>query len=56
MCGAEKLVVKFPDFVLKSFLRSIPFLSRLADATETEVNEEYLKMRWDEQDPPPASL
>ena len=46
LAGAEKLVAQFPHFVLTSFLWSMPFLQRLADGTETEVNEQYLLARW----------
>lgn len=44
--GAEKFVLKFPHAVLASFLWSMPFLGKLAEVTETEVFEEYLKARW----------
>lgn len=44
--GAEKFVLKFPHTVLASFLWSMPFLSKLAEVTETEVFEEYLNARW----------
>ena len=44
--GAEKLVIKFPHNVLDSFLWSIPFLQKLASASETEVVEDYLVARW----------
>jgi hypothetical protein len=44
--GAEKLVLKFPHTVLTSFLWSMPYLSRLADISETELVEQYLEARW----------
>jgi hypothetical protein len=49
--GCEKFVIKFPLAVLNSFLRSFEFVNRIADQNETEVNEEYLKMRWKEWTP-----
>lgn len=44
--GAEKLVLKFPQHVLSSFLWSMPYLSKLADMTETALVEQYLEARW----------
>eukprot|EP00929_Paragymnodinium_shiwhaense_P006962 TRINITY_DN110917_c0_g1_i1.p1 TRINITY_DN110917_c0_g1~~TRINITY_DN110917_c0_g1_i1.p1 ORF type:complete len:1359 (-),score=274.04 TRINITY_DN110917_c0_g1_i1:169-4245(-) len=44
--GAEKLVLKFPHNVLASFLWSMPFLSKLAEVSETALVEEYLEARW----------
>ena len=38
--GCEKFVIKFPMAVLNSFLRSFEFVQKIADQTETEVNEE----------------
>jgi len=49
--GCEKFVIKFPLPVLNSFLRSFSFVKRIAHNTETEVMEEYLKMRWAEHKP-----
>jgi len=51
LAGCEKFVVKFPLPVLNSFLRSFGFVEQLAHKTETEVMEEYLKMRWAEHTP-----
>jgi len=50
--GGEKFVLKFPLEVLNSFLRSFEYAQRITDKTETEVMEEYLKVRWTEHDPP----
>jgi len=50
--GCEKFVMKFPLPVLNSFLRSFTFINRLTSSTETEVTEEYLKVRWQEHAPP----
>merc|ERR1712217_591529 len=49
--GCEKFVIKFPLPVLNSFIRSFEFVLKIADNVETEVNEEYLKMRWKEWNP-----
>jgi len=49
--GCEKFVVKFPLPVLNSFLRSFSFVEKIAEKTETEVMEDYLKMRWKEHEP-----
>ncbi|CAK0829857.1 unnamed protein product, partial [Prorocentrum cordatum] len=54
--GCEKFVVKFPLMVLNSFLRSFEFVERIVDETETQVVEEYLKMRWRENTPSPGPL
>jgi len=54
--GCEKFVVKFPLAVLNSFLRSFAYVHQLAHRTETEVMEEYLKMRWNEHTPPLGPL
>mmetsp|Transcript_58348 Transcript_58348/g.130381 ORF Transcript_58348/g.130381 Transcript_58348/m.130381 type:complete len:869 (-) Transcript_58348:114-2720(-) len=51
LAGCDKFVVKFPLPVLNSFLRSFEFVERLCVETETEVNEDYLKTRWVEQQP-----
>jgi len=50
LAGCEKFVTKFPLPVLNSFLRSFEFVEQIATRTETEVMEEYLKMRWTEND------
>lgn len=47
--GCEKFSTKFPLQVLNSFLRSFEFVEKVANETETEVMEQYLKMRWSEQ-------
>eukprot|EP00929_Paragymnodinium_shiwhaense_P013106 TRINITY_DN120972_c0_g1_i1.p1 TRINITY_DN120972_c0_g1~~TRINITY_DN120972_c0_g1_i1.p1 ORF type:complete len:912 (-),score=183.20 TRINITY_DN120972_c0_g1_i1:119-2854(-) len=49
--GCEKFVVKFPLAVLQSFLRSFRYVQLIAKASETEVMEEYLCMRWREHTP-----
>jgi hypothetical protein len=49
--GCEKFVIKFPLPVLNSFLRSFGFVEEIAHKTETQVMEEYLKMRWQEHTP-----
>mmetsp|Transcript_84601 Transcript_84601/g.274071 ORF Transcript_84601/g.274071 Transcript_84601/m.274071 type:complete len:922 (-) Transcript_84601:359-3124(-) len=49
--GCEKFAVKFPLPVLNSFLRSFEFVEKIANCTETEVMEEYLKVRWAEHCP-----
>ena len=46
--GSEKFVLKFPHFVLESFIESFPVIHRLANSTETEVFEQYLLQRWEE--------
>jgi len=52
LAGCEKFVVKFPLAVLNSFLRSFEFVERLGAQPESEVMEDYLKVRWVEQTPP----
>jgi len=54
--GCGKFVVKFPLPVLNSFLRSFEFVEKIATNSETEVMEEYLKMRWTEHTPSPGPL
>lgn len=49
--GCEKFVLKFPLPVLNSFLRSFQYVQKIATRTETEVMEEYFKIRWDEHEP-----
>jgi len=49
--GCEKFVTKFPLEVLNSFLRSFEYVQKITDHTETEVMEEYLKIRWAEHTP-----
>jgi len=49
--GCEKFVTNFPLEVLNSFLRSFEYVQRITDHTETEVMEEYLKIRWAEHTP-----
>lgn len=49
--GCERFVIKFPLPVLNSFLRSFGFVEKIAHKTETQVMEEYLKMRWKEHTP-----
>eukprot|EP00425_Heterocapsa_triquetra_P035343 CAMPEP_0195120010 /NCGR_PEP_ID=MMETSP0448-20130528/120835_1 /TAXON_ID=66468 /ORGANISM="Heterocapsa triquestra, Strain CCMP 448" /LENGTH=864 /DNA_ID=CAMNT_0040157399 /DNA_START=179 /DNA_END=2771 /DNA_ORIENTATION=- len=50
--GCEKFVTRFPLPVLNSFLRSFSAVRQLAEHTETEVTEAYLKSRWEEHKPP----
>mmetsp|Transcript_10406 Transcript_10406/g.32905 ORF Transcript_10406/g.32905 Transcript_10406/m.32905 type:complete len:862 (+) Transcript_10406:290-2875(+) len=54
--GCEKFVLKFPLPVLNSFLRSFEFVEKIVDHTETEVMEEYLKVRWAEHTPSAGEL
>jgi hypothetical protein len=54
--GCEKFVIRFPMVVLNGFLRSFEFVHRIVDETETQVVEEYLKMRWRENVPLPGPL
>jgi len=51
LAGCEKFVTKFPLPVLNSFLRSFSFVERIATQSETQVMEEYLKVRWEEHEP-----
>lgn len=48
--GCEKFVAKFPLQVLNSFVRSFEYVEKIANSTETQVVEQYLKMRWTEAD------
>lgn len=48
LAGCEKFVVKFPVLVFNRFLHSFDFVQKIAINTETEVMEEYLKVRWTE--------
>jgi len=50
--GCEKFVIKFPLPVLNSFLRSFHTVGLIATQTETQVYEDYLKMRWTDHVPP----
>uniref|UniRef100_A0A7S4Q6U3 Uncharacterized protein n=1 Tax=Alexandrium monilatum TaxID=311494 RepID=A0A7S4Q6U3_9DINO len=54
--GCEKFVLKFPLPVLNSFLRSFEFVEKIVCHTETEVMEEYLKVRWSEHVPSPGPV
>ena len=56
LTGSEKFVVKFPHPVLGAFLKSFGVVQKLADASETKVFEDYLKMRWEMSDLGLASL
>merc|ERR1719277_746063 len=56
LAGCEKFVTKFPLPVLNSFLRSFEFVEKIATQTETQVMEEYLKIRWDEHTPSMGSV
>eukprot|EP00443_Scrippsiella_acuminata_P090105 CAMPEP_0115409812 /NCGR_PEP_ID=MMETSP0271-20121206/20199_1 /TAXON_ID=71861 /ORGANISM="Scrippsiella trochoidea, Strain CCMP3099" /LENGTH=1242 /DNA_ID=CAMNT_0002833975 /DNA_START=62 /DNA_END=3790 /DNA_ORIENTATION=+ len=49
--GCEKFVLKFPQKVLASFLRSFPFVEHLSGKSETKVMEEYLQWRWTTHEP-----
>jgi len=51
LAGCEKFVTKFPLPVLNSFLRSFSHVERIATETETQVMEDYLKIRWQEHEP-----
>lgn len=46
-------MLRFPHAVLQAFLRSFPLVNKLAHQSETEVFEEYLRMRWMEGCPLP---
>mmetsp|Transcript_92809 Transcript_92809/g.267996 ORF Transcript_92809/g.267996 Transcript_92809/m.267996 type:complete len:1023 (+) Transcript_92809:123-3191(+) len=52
LAGCEKFATKFPLPVLNSFLRSFETVSHIVSETETQVVEEYLKLRWREAVPP----
>jgi len=54
LAGCEKFVTKFPLPVLNSFLRSFEFVEKITSHSETEVMEEYLKVRWAEACPSPG--
>eukprot|EP00403_Amphidinium_massartii_P044049 CAMPEP_0178442454 /NCGR_PEP_ID=MMETSP0689_2-20121128/38173_1 /TAXON_ID=160604 /ORGANISM="Amphidinium massartii, Strain CS-259" /LENGTH=1001 /DNA_ID=CAMNT_0020066001 /DNA_START=208 /DNA_END=3213 /DNA_ORIENTATION=+ len=49
--GCEKFVLKFPQKVLVSFLRSFNIIKELAASPESEVYENYLAWRWRTHDP-----
>lgn len=51
LAGCDKFVTKFPLPVLNSFLQSFEFVERIACHLETEVMEDYLKMRWTDHSP-----
>uniref|UniRef100_A0A7S4BGV2 Uncharacterized protein n=1 Tax=Chrysotila carterae TaxID=13221 RepID=A0A7S4BGV2_CHRCT len=44
--GCEKFVLKFPQSVLASFIRSFPFLPKLADTPPVELFESFLVEWW----------
>ncbi|CAJ1421459.1 unnamed protein product [Effrenium voratum] len=48
--GCSKLCT-LPMHVLKSFMQSVRYIQQLADRTETEVMEDYLKDRWANHQP-----
>jgi len=50
--GSEKFTLKFPHKVLASFINSFQVVERLADSSETDVLESYLRQRWRERAPP----
>jgi len=52
MEGCEKLVLKFPQRVLNSFLESFQIVQQLSKKTETRVLEGYYVERWNAHDPP----
>jgi len=54
--GSEKFVLKFPDFVLASFLRSFPYVWKLATKSESAVLQEYLQAAWVDRDEPLGPL
>ncbi|CAE7559153.1 unnamed protein product [Symbiodinium sp. KB8] len=54
--GCLKLTSQLPLPVLKSFMESVKYIQQLADRTETEVMESYLKDRWKNAQPPVGPL
>jgi len=46
--GSEKYAVKFPPAVLQGLLSCFSMVRMLADHTETQVYEAYLKKRWED--------
>lgn len=51
LVGSEKFAVQFPHAVLDAFVKSFGIVKRLADQCETEVFEDYLRMRWADTKP-----
>merc|ERR1712190_709405 len=57
LAGSQKFTVQFPPLVLTAFLKSFAVVKQLADKSETQIYEEYLKRRWnDEIDPMSVTL
>ncbi|CAE7780560.1 unnamed protein product [Symbiodinium microadriaticum] len=56
LLGCLKLTSQLPLPVLKSFMESVKYIQQLADRTETEVMESYLKDRWRNAQPPMGPL
>ncbi|CAE7366822.1 unnamed protein product [Symbiodinium natans] len=56
LLGCLKLTSQLPLPVLKSFMESVKYIQQLADRTETEVMESYLKDRWRNAQPPVGPL
>lgn len=54
--GCNKLTSQLPMPVLKSFMKSVRYIQQLADRTETEVMESYLKDRWKDHRPSMGTL
>uniref|UniRef100_A0A7S2N7H0 Uncharacterized protein n=1 Tax=Haptolina brevifila TaxID=156173 RepID=A0A7S2N7H0_9EUKA len=48
LLGSEKLVVRFPHSVLRSFVASFSIVGELAVESETRIFETYLRSRWKE--------
>lgn len=51
LAGSQKFATKFPLAVLNAFLHSFGFIQRIAEDTETQVMEEYLKEYWTRHSP-----
>jgi hypothetical protein len=49
--GCEKFVLKFPQKVLLSFVKSFPVVKQLSTKSETSVLDDYLVWRWQEHSP-----
>eukprot|EP00435_Cladocopium_sp_Y103_P063178 s15_g24.t1 len=56
LCGCNKLTSQLPMPVLKSFMKSVRYIQQLADRSETEVMESYLKDRWKDHRPSMGTL
>jgi len=49
--GCEKFVLKFPQKVLLSFVKSFPVVQHLSTKSETSVLDDYLEWRWQDHEP-----